>query len=1696
MIPMAPLRYRPRPVVREEGGANPSKDASNAIDRLSKPFKCPGSATHTRASEKPARKRRKVNYAGADGTADDDSAKPYTNEERLALATRDVNRYPVFKPKDKDTTFRQQFRIPLINKSADSYNSSRPAPTLGMRQGATFVVKPLHDPSGEFAIVLYDPTVDDVNYAEESTKEEEQPLENKPKLDEPLVHKSLADILGLKKKVDDRPKVPVVIDPRLAKVLRPHQVEGVKFLYRCTTGMVDKNAHGCIMADGMGLGKTLQCISLMWTLLKQSPEAGKTTIQKCIIACPSSLVGNWANELGKWLGKDAITPFAVDGKATKTELTTQIKQWAIASGRSVVRPVLIVSYETLRLYVEALKDSPIGLLLCDEGHRLKNKDSLTWTALNSLNVQRRVILSGTPIQNDLTEYFALLNFANPDLLGTQNEFRKRFELPILRGRDAAGTEEDRKKGDERLAELSSIVNKFIIRRTNDILSKYLPVKYEHVVFCNLSPFQLDLYKHFIQSPEIKSLLRGKGSQPLKAIGILKKLCNHPDLLNLSNDLPGCEHAFPDDYVPPESRGRDRDIKSWYSGKMMVLDRMLARIRQDTNDKIVLISNYTQTLDLFEKLCRSRAYGSLRLDGTMNVKKRQKLVDKFNDPDGDEFVFLLSSKAGGCGLNLIGANRLVLFDPDWNPAADQQALARVWRDGQKKDCFVYRFIATGSIEEKIFQRQSHKQSLSSCVVDSAEDVERHFSLESLRELFQFKPETRSDTHDTFKCKRCRPDGTQYIKAPAMLYGDTSSWNHFVNDGEKGALGKIQDLLMRQESGERDVSAVLEKVVRDAAYKGDHEEIRKIVDQLCHDYAYAVHQPHARNGGLIGLAAASIALGSEGVAPYLKEIVPPVLACFSDQDARVRYYACESMYNIAKVAKGEVLLFFNDIFDALSKLASDSELSVKNGAELLDRLVKDIVSESAASYISILQLSEKHASDPEALDSGDLPTAFSLPTFIPLLKERIHVISAFTRMFLVSWLTLLDTIPDLELVTYLPEFLGGLIKFLGDPNRDVNVATQGLLDRFLSEIKRIARLKKGIEGSRKGQDSENKQSTTSDGVSTATVGAEIEEDNENAVEDSEAGSVSDEEVMRADDDWIPGQDVQIDYPKILDILVGFVDTSFDEEMQLTALRWIDNFFEISPEDILPFVPRLLTQVLPAMSSGSDQVRQAANRVNTSLLEYIVSLSEDVSDDTKQAASSKTTPTTSKEFIEGRAPTPSSKPDTSPSQSRKQSLHEPSTEHTPRSSIISAAVPPADLDYAAAVNSLTLQFLNENEATRVAALSWLIMLHRKAPRKVVAFNDGTFPALLKTLSDPAEAVVTKDLQLLSQISRNSEDSYFKSFMVNLLQLFSTDRHLLEIRGNLIIRQLCMNLSPERIYRTLADCLEKEEDIEFASIMVQNLNNNLITAPELSELRKRLRNLDSRDGQTFFVALFRSWCHNAVSTFSLCLLAQAYEQAYNLLQVFAELEMTVNMLIQIDKLVQLLESPVFTYLRLQLLEPEKYPYLYKCLYGVLMLLPQSSAFAALKNRLNSVSNIGLLHPGPRAPAASNYDRSSGTRLKRDDSSIRWVDLLEKFKSVQEVARRSQRASQRAMDADAAGFPGTTAAMGGDHARSRDRAVFPDAPRAAGLAGTGDGRGGAAEPGTQKGGGGGSLLGAAAKQKSSLPNLGRLGIGSRKSKR
>ena len=238
---------------------------------------------------------------------------------------------------------------------------------------------------------------------------------------------------------------------------------------------------------------------------------------------------------------------------------------------------------------------------------------------------------------------------------------------------------------------------------------------------------------------------------------------------------------------------------------------------------------------------------------------------------------------------------------------------------------------------------------------------------------------------------------------------------------------------------------------------------------------------------------------------------------------------------------------------------------------------------------------------------------------------------------------------------------------------------------------------------------------------------------------------------------------------------------------------------------------------MASGSDLVRQAANRLNNSLMDHISSLPDEnlldppTNPPPRVPTGNLREPTNALKDADTRARRTSTPTPKNP-QGPEADVEIKKEEETPAPIPPPYTLPPqpkpiANLDYAAAVGALTLHFLNEHEATRVAALAWLIMLHKRAPRKVLATNDGTFPALLKTLSDPAEAVVTRDLQLLSQISKNSEDGYFTSFMVNLLQLFRTDRKLLEQRGNLIIRQLCVSLSAERIYRTLADCLEKDE-------------------------------------------------------------------------------------------------------------------------------------------------------------------------------------------------------------------------------------------------------------------------------------------------
>ena len=378
---------------------------------------------------------------------------------------------------------------------------------------------------------------------------------------------------------------------------------------------------------------------------------------------------------------------------------------------------------------------------------------------------------------------------------------------------------------------------------------------------------------------------------------------------------------------------------------------------------------------------------------------------------------------------------------------------------------------------------------------------------------------------------------------------------------------------------------------------------------------------------------------------------------------------------------------------------------------------------------------HADDGGA---GDYPTAFSLARFIPLLTERIHVMNPFTRTFLVSWINLLDSIPDLELVYYLPAFLGGLFNFLRDPVKDVQVVTQDCLERFLTEVKRIAQVKRDLADRKERVQGSTRSSMRIERTPQPEASGEDEEEKQDDASIDGPSSTVDDGDASTESDWVPGQDVFVDHPKILEILVTFLDTKeaneattgtfsdvhtlhrhSEEDIQLTALRWIDCFFDICPEDILPFVPRLLAQVLPAMSNPIGEVRQAAHRVNTSLMEYILSLSGRRQEEGQQTApGAKSGPGPSKDAStkddrDGPSrggPQPSLR-DTDASKKRAEA-DVPSSQE-PVSLEPSERKP--DLDYASAVKALTSQFHNEREATRIAALTWLTMFHRMAPRKV---------------------------------------------------------------------------------------------------------------------------------------------------------------------------------------------------------------------------------------------------------------------------------------------------------------------------------------------------------------------------------------------
>ena len=574
--------------------------------------------------------------------------------------------------------------------------------------------------------------------------------------------------------------VAVVVDPFLARKLRPHQRQGVRWMYRAIHGFSPASPEsdtppspqvaidhaGCLLADDMGLGKSLQSLALIWTMLRQGPH-GAPTASRALLVCPASLVGNWAAEVSKWLG-DVRAQAALAEGGGADEAYRRWAKGASANTKSAFDkwPILVTSYETLRRLASVAAAARPEIMVCDEAHRLRNaqRESQTLSALREVKAPMRVLLTGTPVQNNLDEYAAVMEFACPGLLGPPHEFHRRFTLPVRRGGEPGASAREVEEAKRAARALAELTKKRVLRREASINAAHLPAKTEMIVFCGPAEAQRALYEEGARV--VREWTRGGGggstAAALCAIGLLRQLANSVDQamgvgrLAALRAKAGRRRDDEDDVAEEDETGRRKrarseeasedeertldetdvalggsasasdastaDLRSRLasripkgfvggaegSGKLSALRSVVKALRDaGEGERVVIVSGFSAALDLAGAVCADLGVRTDRLDGRTPPDARSALVKEFNAGRGGS-AMLLSCVAGGAGLNLVGASRLVLFDTSWNPAHDRQAMARVWRDGQTRPVTIYRLLAAGTVEEKVFQRQLLKR----------------------------------------------------------------------------------------------------------------------------------------------------------------------------------------------------------------------------------------------------------------------------------------------------------------------------------------------------------------------------------------------------------------------------------------------------------------------------------------------------------------------------------------------------------------------------------------------------------------------------------------------------------------------------------------------------------------------------------------------------------------------------------------------------------------------------------------------------------------------------------------------------------------------------------------------------------------------------------------------------------------------------
>jgi SNF2 family DNA or RNA helicase len=517
----------------------------------------------------------------------------------------------------------------------------------------------------------------------------------------------------------------IFIEPFIQNKLRSYQIEGVKFMYDCISGKKVPGYNGCILADSMGLGKTLSTLTLLYTLTKKNASY-TSGIKKGIIICPATLIENWESEVYKWFGNKLACTVCIGNKNAKTKKIEQFIKTNI--------PLLIISYEKFADFFSSL-NKVCDIIVLDEGHKLKNHTAQKYQAIDGVRCLKRIILTGTPLQNYIREFFNCINLVNRNILGTWESFRTRYANVILKSQEPDAPEIVKICAAEVSEKLWDTTQKFMLRRTGDVVKHGLPPKHEYIVFLKILPLQETLYLSFLHSSIVDEVIQyGFNEDILALITILRKIINHPDLVYFTEPK---SQAIKKDWIiamnlfPPDYKSLSTRLE--FSPKMQFVMELTEQC-QKNSEKLIVVSNFTKTLDIIEKYYKFSKYQFIRLDGKTPTDKRFAIVKSFNE-HYQSTVMLLSSKTGGCGLNLIGASRLIMFDADWNPSNDKQAMARIWREGQKKDVHVYRLISLGTIEEKIFQRQTSKEKLSLHVID-AKKASSKFTTEFIKKIFTY------------------------------------------------------------------------------------------------------------------------------------------------------------------------------------------------------------------------------------------------------------------------------------------------------------------------------------------------------------------------------------------------------------------------------------------------------------------------------------------------------------------------------------------------------------------------------------------------------------------------------------------------------------------------------------------------------------------------------------------------------------------------------------------------------------------------------------------------------------------------------------------------------------------------------------------------------------------------------------------------